>query len=140
LESILELLATTVTSSSVNSKEDDGSWADANFSRLNDLEALRQFLFSSNYLLEGFDSDDESHDPSLECFMCDGEFHEGTPNENEGEHTSANAMTRNTTRAFGATMPPPVGQLQPQLEQLRELERKLEEERQQLAQLHAAFE
>jgi uncharacterized protein YhaN len=37
-------------------------------------------------------------------------------------------------------MPPPVGQSCPQLEQLRELERKLEEERQQLVQLHAALE
>jgi hypothetical protein len=66
-------------SSSVDSEEDDDSWADADFSGLNDPEALCLFLFSSNYLLEGFDSDDESHDPSRECFMCDGEFCEGTP-------------------------------------------------------------
>jgi hypothetical protein len=64
LESLLELLTTTVTSSSIDFKEEDGSLADADFSGLNDLEALRQFLFSSNYLLEGFDSNDESHNPS----------------------------------------------------------------------------
>jgi hypothetical protein len=61
--------------------------------------------------------------------MCDEELYEGTPNENEGEHTSANAMTRNATRAEGATMPPPMGQSWPHLEQLCELERKLKEER-----------
>ena len=37
-------------------------------------------------------------------------------------------------------MPPPVGRSQPQLEQLQELERKLEEERQQLVQLRTALE
>jgi hypothetical protein len=41
LESFSELLATTATSSSVDSEEDDGSWADADFSGLNDTEALR---------------------------------------------------------------------------------------------------
>jgi hypothetical protein len=60
--------------------------------------------------------------------MCDGELHEGTPNENEGEHTPANVVTCNTARAGGAAMPPPVGQSRPQQEQLRELERKLKEE------------
>jgi hypothetical protein len=75
--------------------------------------ALHQFLFSSNYLLEGFDTDNESHDPSRECFMCDGELRKGTPNENEGEHTPPNATTRNAMRAGSAAMPPPVGQAQP---------------------------
>jgi hypothetical protein len=45
--------------------------------------------------------------------MCDGEFHEGTPNENEGEHTPANATTRNTVCAGNAAMPPPMGQSRP---------------------------
>jgi hypothetical protein len=67
--------------------------------------------------------------------MCDGEDHEGTLDENEGEHTPPNVVTRNATRA---AMPPPVGQPQPQLEQLWELERKLEEEQQRLAQLRCA--
>jgi hypothetical protein len=66
LESLLEFFTTIMTSPSVNSEEDDGSSADADFFELNDLGALRQFLFRSNYLLEGFDSDDESHDPSRE--------------------------------------------------------------------------
>jgi hypothetical protein len=41
--------------------------------------------------------------------MCDGEFCEGTPNENEGEHTPSNVMTHNAMRAGDAAMPPPVG-------------------------------
>jgi hypothetical protein len=72
LESLSELLVTFATSSSIDSEEDDGTWADADYSGLNDLGARRQFLDSGNYLLEGFDFDDESHDPSRECFMCDG--------------------------------------------------------------------
>jgi hypothetical protein len=113
LESLLELFMTIAMSSSIDSEEDDGSWADADFLGLNNPRALRQFLFSSDYLLEGFNSDDESHDLSQECFMCDGEPYEGTPNENEGEHTSPNAVTHNATCAGGASMPPPVGQAQP---------------------------
>jgi hypothetical protein len=66
--------------------------------------------------------------------MCDGEVHEGTPDENEGERTPPNAA--NTVRT---AMPPPLGRAQPQLEQLRELERKLKEEQQRLAQLHMAL-
>jgi hypothetical protein len=41
LESLSKLLATTMMSSSIDSEEDDGSWADADFSGLNDPEALR---------------------------------------------------------------------------------------------------
>jgi hypothetical protein len=83
LESLSELLAGTVTSSSIDSKEDDGGWAGADFSGLNDLEALHRFLDSSNYLLKGFDSNDKNHDQSRECFMCNGEpptrMRENTP-------------------------------------------------------------
>jgi hypothetical protein len=91
---------------------------------------LRQFLDNSNYLLKGFDSNDESHDPSLECFVCDRELREGASDENKGEHTPADAVTQIAARAGGAAMPPPMGQSRPQLEQLCELERKLEEARQ----------
>jgi hypothetical protein len=54
--------------------------------------------------------------------MCDGEDCEGTPDENEGERTPPNA-----TNAARVAMPP-LGRPQPQLEQLWELKRKLEEE------------
>jgi hypothetical protein len=45
--------------------------------------------------------------------MCDGELHEGTPDENESEHTPPNAVTRNAAYASGATIPPLVEQLRP---------------------------
>jgi hypothetical protein len=62
--SLSELLTTSVMASSVDSEEDNGTWADANFPGLNHLGARRQFPGRDNYLHEGFDSDDESHDPS----------------------------------------------------------------------------
>jgi hypothetical protein len=130
----------TATSSSVDSEEDGGDWAGADFSGLSDPRALRQFLSSSNYLLEDFDSDDKSHDPSRECFMCDRELCKGASDENKGEHTPADATSCIATHVGGAAMPPPMRQSWPQLEQLHELERKLEEERQQLVQLHVTLE
>jgi hypothetical protein len=45
--------------------------------------------------------------------MCDGEFHERIPNENEGEHTPPKVVTRNTARIGGAAMPPPWGNHSP---------------------------
>jgi hypothetical protein len=36
--------------------------------------------------------------------MCDGELHEGTPDENEGGHNSPNAATRNDARVGGVAM------------------------------------
>jgi hypothetical protein len=38
--------------------------------------------------------------------MCDGELREGISNENEGEHTPADAVTCITARAGDAAMPP----------------------------------
>jgi hypothetical protein len=70
-------------------------------------------LSSSNYLLEGFDSDDENYDPSRESFMYDGELHEGASEENEGEHTPADTAARTVERAGGVAMPPLVRQPQP---------------------------
>jgi hypothetical protein len=103
----------TVTSPIDSSEEDGSGWAGADFSGLNDPGALRQFLSSRNYLLEGFDSKDESHDPSQECFVCDGDLHEGTSNKNKGEHTTPDAVTHIATHIGGAAMPPTVGQSQP---------------------------
>lgn len=65
--------------------------------------------------------------------MCDGD---GDSSERSGEHTPIGVAAE---RARGSVVPPPVGQLQPHLEQLRELERTHEEERRQLEQLLAAL-
>jgi hypothetical protein len=63
--------------------------------------------------------------------MCDGELRGGVSDKNEGKRTLADPVARTMAHAGGVAMPPPVRQPQPQLEQLRELERKLEEEQQQ---------
>jgi hypothetical protein len=42
--------------------EDDGSWAGANFSRLDDPGALCHFVGIYNYLLDGGDSDDGGYE------------------------------------------------------------------------------
>jgi hypothetical protein len=57
-----EVLTTTETASSTSFDEDDGSWADANFSGLNDPGALRHFIGICNYLLDGSDSDDGGYE------------------------------------------------------------------------------
>jgi hypothetical protein len=80
--SLSELLMTSAMASNVDSKEDDGTWADTDFLRLNHLGTWHQSPVEDNYPHKGFYFDDESHDPSRECFMCDGEDHEGTPDEN----------------------------------------------------------
>jgi hypothetical protein len=43
---------------STSSEEDDGSWAGANFSELDDPGALHCFISVYNYLLDSGDSDD----------------------------------------------------------------------------------
>jgi hypothetical protein len=48
---------TTETASSTSSDKDDGSWADVDFSRLNDTRALHHFVNIYDYLLNGDDSD-----------------------------------------------------------------------------------
>jgi hypothetical protein len=50
------------TTSSTSSDEDDGSWADADFSRLDDPGALRCFVSICDYLLDDGDSDDSGYE------------------------------------------------------------------------------
>jgi hypothetical protein len=61
-QAITEVLTTTEIASSTNSDKDDSSWADADFSRLGDLGALRRFISICDYLLNDGDSDDDSYE------------------------------------------------------------------------------
>jgi hypothetical protein len=61
-QAIAEVLATTEMASSTSSDEDDGSWADADFSRLDDPGALRHFIVICDYLLDGGDSNDDGYE------------------------------------------------------------------------------
>jgi hypothetical protein len=60
--------------------------------------------------------------------------------ENCGDHTSVDTTPIVVAHTGEANMPPPAGPLKPQVEQLRELEQKLEEERQHLNQQSTALE
>jgi hypothetical protein len=53
---------TTETASTTRSDEDDGSWAGADFSGLDDPKALRRFVGICDYLLDDGDSDDGSYE------------------------------------------------------------------------------
>jgi hypothetical protein len=48
--------------SSTISDEDDGSWTDVDFSRIDDPRDLRHFVGICDYLLDGGDSDDGGRD------------------------------------------------------------------------------
>jgi hypothetical protein len=62
MQDIMEVLMTTETTSSTSYDEDDGSWAGADFSRLDDLGTLRRFVGVYDYLLDGGDSDNGSYE------------------------------------------------------------------------------
>jgi len=65
----LDLDATTSTHTHADSSEEDEAWAGADFSRLCDPEAMRRFLAVSDYCFGYSDSDDEgTYDPTRECF------------------------------------------------------------------------
>jgi hypothetical protein len=120
-QSISELLQSSETASNADSCEHGGGWDDADFSGLNDPEALRRFLGNCDYLLEASDSDNGDYDPTRECFMCEVQLEE--------EDDQSSASRRVPMPPPRGPMVPPAEQPQFQLEQLQELERKLEEER-----------
>jgi hypothetical protein len=61
-QAIAGVLATTETTSSTSSDEDDGSWVSADFSRLDNSGALRHFVSICDYLLDDGDSDDGGYE------------------------------------------------------------------------------
>jgi hypothetical protein len=62
MQAIAEVFATTETTSSTSCDKDDDSWADADFSGLNDLGTLRRYVGVCDYLLDGDDSDNGSYE------------------------------------------------------------------------------
>ena len=134
LRSTLDLIATSPVSSypeEPTSGED--AWADADFSGLGDPETFMCFLEASNYCLGYSDSDGDDYDPSRECFNL--EVGGAAPKDQGGagpsEHLNAtpppNVTPEGHPEAQGAVSAP-VGAGWPDLEQLDELEARLEEE------------
>jgi len=134
LRSTLDLISTPPISSypeDPTSGEDE--WADADFSGCGDPETFMRFLVASNYCLGYSDSDNGGYDPSRECFNLEVE---GAPPNAQGgvgpsERRNATAPPNTTPgihrRAHGAASAPIEGR-RPNLEQLNELEARLEEE------------
>jgi hypothetical protein len=62
MQAIAEVLATTEIASSTNSDKDNDSWAGADFSGLDNPEALRRFISVSDYLLHGGNFDNGGYE------------------------------------------------------------------------------
>jgi hypothetical protein len=142
LHTTFELLATTLETSSTDSSEDSDEWAGADFSGLRDPKGLRRFMGACDYLFSFPNFDGEGHDPSHECFHV--EVEEIAP----GDATPVGQGVRaplQRTLPIGpsqerATVSAPVGSQWAELEQLRELEAKVDEDYQQLVHLRATLE
>ena len=128
---------TTSTHAHADSSEEDEAWAGADFSGLRDPEAMRRFLAASDYCFGYSDSDDEdTYDPTRECFHV-GLGMPSTGDEDEGadNHTP---LHQGMGDATPSRIVPPVAQNEnlalgqfrrPDLEQLRELRAKVEQDR-----------
>jgi hypothetical protein len=116
----------------------DFSW---DFSGLSDPSAMRDFMSACDYCLsgcsdDGHNLDDEGYDPSHECFHIDQGDHDeddrlGMP---ENDDAPAPASRVEIPRELAVVRVPAGGQ-DTQLEQLREMEAKLDEETGRLVQL-----
>ena len=136
-------MATTPTHAHADSSEEDEAWAGADFSGLRDPEAMCRFLAASHYCFGYSDSDDEStYNPTRECFHVGL----GMPGaSNEGER----AGNRSPLCQGAGDATPPLVELRAaqnvnaapeelrrlDLEQLRELQAKVDQDRLLLQQL-----
>jgi len=120
-------------------------WAGADFSGLGDLKTLFHFLEASNYCFGYSDSDGDNDDPSRECFQLETDEAASAdqggagPAERRDATPPPNATHADRCGARGAASAP-TGPRRPDLEQLKELEAKLEEERVRLRQLRESLE
>jgi hypothetical protein len=130
----------------VGFKEDDDPDFGWDFSGLRDPSAMRDFMSACDYCLSGCSDDDHSLDdegygPSRECFHIDQGDHDednhlGMPeDDNAPVPTSRVEIPREL-----AVVPVPAGGQDTQLEQLREMQAKLDEEAERLVQLRQNIE
>jgi hypothetical protein len=128
------------------SEEDDDPDFGWDFSRLRDPSATRDFMSACDCCLSGCSDDDHSLDdegygPSRECFHIDQGDHDednhlGVPeDDNAPVPTSRVDISREL-----AVVPVPAGGQDTQLEQLREMQAKLDEEKGRLVQLRQNIE
>jgi hypothetical protein len=135
-------LTTVSTSGPAGSEEDDDPDFGWDLSGLRDPSAMRDFMSACDYCLsdcsdDGHSLGDEGYDPSRECFHINQEgdhdkgHHLGMP---EDDNAPVPASRVETPREL-AVVPVPAGGQDTQLEQLREMQAKLDEEKGRLVQL-----
>jgi hypothetical protein len=139
-------LATVSTYGPSGSEEDDDPDSGWDFSGLHDPSAMRDFMTTCDYCLsgcydDGHSLDDEGCGPSRECFHVDLEGHDegnhlGMP---EDDDPPVPASRIDILREL-AVVPVPAGGQDTQLEQIREMQAKLDEEAGQLVQLRQNIE
>ena len=144
----LDLFTTTSTHTHADSSEEDEAWARAEFSGLRNLEAMRHFMAASDYYFGYSDSDDEdAYDPTRECFNVElrmpnaGDEDEGAGNRSPS-HVGGRQCPTTTRRAPLAwdNVPAPQELRRQDLEQLCELQAKVEQDRLLLQQLRDTLE
>jgi hypothetical protein len=129
-----DLLTAVSTSEPVESEEEDDPDFSWNFSELRDPSAMRDFMFACDHCLSGYSDnghglDDEGYDPTRECFHIDQEDgdednHLGMPrNDDAPAPASRVEIPRELAEAWA-----PAGGQGTQLEQLHEMQAKLDKE------------
>ena len=123
----LDLIATTLTHTHAESSEEDEAWARADFSGLRDPEAMRRFMAASDYCFGYSDSDDEgTYDSTRECFNIEL----GMPSVSDEDEGAGDATPpRVEPPAARNENPAPEELRRLDLEQLRELQAKVEQDR-----------
>jgi hypothetical protein len=141
-----DLLTVASTSEPMGLEEEDDPDFSMDFSELRDPRAMRDFMSACDHCLSGdFDDghslDDEGYDPTRECFHIDQEEHDGDNHlgMQRNNDVVAPASRVEIPRELAEARTPAGGQ-DTQLEQLREMQAKLDEERERLIQLRQNLE
>jgi hypothetical protein len=139
-------LAPVSTSGPVGSEEQDDPDFSWDFSGLRDPSAMRDFMSACDYCLSGYSDDghsldDEGYDPSRKCFHIDQGDHDegnhlGMPGDDDAPMPASHVEI---SRELAVVRVPAKGQ-DTQLEQLREMQAKLDEETGWLVQLRQNIE
>jgi hypothetical protein len=141
-----DLLTAASTSGPVGSEEEDDPDFIWDFSGLSDPSAMRDFMLACDHCLSGYSDDnhslnDEGYDPSRECFHIDqGDHNEDNHLGMPGNDDAPVPASRVEIPRELAVVRVPTGGQGTQLEQLREMQAKLDEETGRLVQLRQNIE
>jgi hypothetical protein len=141
-----DLLTAASTSGPASSEEEDDPDFSWDFSRLRDPSAMQDFMSSCDHYLSGYSNDghsldDEGYDPSRECFHIDQGDHDEHNHLSMSENDDAPVPASRVEIPWElAVVRVPAGGQATQLEQLREMQAKLDEETWRLVQLQQNIE